>query len=123
MRRTPGSVDTTNIVYVCRAPEGVDHDLLREMLTYFIVENGRRMEQAATAAGEGNREAVRQLAHAVRGSAAMIGAGHLHDLATALEHDAESADGTDLRGAVAVMSSEFQAVHATLRAEHPEAVG
>jgi HPt (histidine-containing phosphotransfer) domain-containing protein len=122
MRTTPGSIDTSNIVDVCRADRGVDLILLREMLGYFVDENRRRMQQAAVAAAAGDREALRQLAHAVRGSASMIGAGHLHDLATALERDAEEAHADALNSAVSAMSAEFLAVHQALRAMHPEAV-
>jgi HPt (histidine-containing phosphotransfer) domain-containing protein len=122
MRRTPGSVDTSNIVYVCRGEQGIDQALLREMLGYFIDENRRRVQQAADAAAAGDRDALRQLAHAIRGSAAMIGAGYLHDLASALERDAPAAQDDTLRLAVGAMTSELVAVHAALRSEHPEAV-
>ena len=122
MRRTPGSVDTSDIVHVCRHDDGVDQSLLREMLTFFIVENRRRVDQATAAVADDDRDRLRQLAHAIRGSAAMIGAGRLHDLASALEHDAGAAQREDLRVAVGAMSTEFHAVYAALRAEHPDAV-
>ena len=123
MRTAPGSIDTTNIVQVCLSDGRIDQNLLREMLGYFIDENRRRMDKALAAVATDDREVLRQLAHAVRGSAAMIGAGHLHHLATTLEHDATAGDPDRLRAAVGSLRREFMAVHAALRAEHPEAVG
>ena len=123
MRTTPGSIDTTNIVHVCATDGRIDQDLLREMLGYFIDENRRRMDKVLDAMLVDDREALRQLAHAVRGSAAMIGAGHLHFLATSLEHEAAGGDRDRLREAIGSMRIEFMAVHAALRAQHPEAVG
>ena len=122
MRSTPGSIDTSNIVHVCHAEHGIDQALLREMLGYFIDENQRRMDKAAAAIAVDDREALRQIAHAVRGSAAMIGAGRLHDLATSLERDAVAVPQDTLRASVMNMSLEFTAVRASLRAQHPDAV-
>lgn len=122
MRSEPGSVDTSNIVHVCANGGALDQSLLREMLGYFVDENRRRIEKAAAALAADDREALRQLAHAIRGSAAMIGAGHLHDLATAIEQDAPAAAPDALRASVFSLSTEFTAVHASLRAQHPDAV-
>ena len=122
MRTQPGAVDTSNIVHVCHSDGHLDRDLLREMLVYFIDENRRRMEKALDAFAMDDREALRQLAHAVRGSAAMIGAGRLHDLATGLEYDAAAGAPDHLQATISLMCVEFTAVHASLRAQHPDAV-
>ena len=123
MRSSPGSVDTTNIVSVCNAANGLDLGLLREMLGYFVDENWRRMRKAAAAIASDDRAGLREIAHAVRGSAAMIGAGRLHDLAGALERHALQSDHTALHVAADAMRVEFLAVHASLRQQHPDAVG
>ncbi|HXG89940.1 MAG TPA: Hpt domain-containing protein [Vicinamibacterales bacterium] len=121
MAASPGSVDTTNILSVCVTDGVVDPALLKEMLGYFIDENHRRMTQAAAAVANVDREALRQIAHAVRGSAAMLAAGYLQHLATALERDALVGDLDSLTQAVSAMKTEFIAVLAALRARHPDA--
>jgi HPt (histidine-containing phosphotransfer) domain-containing protein len=70
----------------------------------------------------GNREALRDLAHAVKGSAALIGAGRLHDLAFILEHRARPGELHELQAAVATLSGEFSAVLHAIRARHPESL-
>jgi len=121
MNSTPGAIDTSNIVSVCRDGDALDLSLLREMLGYFIAENERRMTSIADAVRAGNREALRQVAHAIRGSAAMLGAGRLHDLAWAIELDARSSELPALERAVDAINREFHAVLAALRATHPDA--
>jgi HPt (histidine-containing phosphotransfer) domain-containing protein len=121
MNFTPGSIDTRNIVAVCRSGDSVDRALLREMLGYFIDENERRMVNSQEAVVGGNREVLRQLAHAIRGSAAMLGAGHLHDLAWSLEMDADSSALPELARAVNKLRLELDLVVAALHKAHPEA--
>jgi HPt (histidine-containing phosphotransfer) domain-containing protein len=123
MDSAPGSIDISNIVDVCRSGESLDRALLREMLGYFIHENQRRMATSLEAVEAGNREALRQLAHAVRGSAAMLGAGRLHDLAWSLELDAASSDIADLRRSVVALRSELETVVSNLYKAYPEARG
>jgi HPt (histidine-containing phosphotransfer) domain-containing protein len=121
MVTTPGTVDTTNILTVCRTGAEVDEALLREMLGYFVDENRRRLNEADAAVNASDRESLRQTAHAIRGSAAMLGAGHMHDLAASIEHNALADDLDLMRAAVATLRVEFIAVLAALRARHPEA--
>lgn len=121
MDSTPGSIDTRNLLTVCQAGNTVDHALLREMLGYFIDENERRMVSSQEAVVSGNRESLRHLAHAIRGSAAMLGAGRLHDLAWSLEMDADSSTLPALARAVNKLRLELDAVVASLRRAHPEA--
>lgn len=122
MRSTPGAVDTTNIVLVCTAEGRINEPLLREMLGYFVNENRRRMALAADALAAGNRQSLREIAHAIRGSAALLGAGRLHQLAGALEQDAAAGEADALSASVVAMNVEFVAVHAALRAQHPAVV-
>jgi HPt (histidine-containing phosphotransfer) domain-containing protein len=121
MNSSPGSIDTRNLLSVCRSGDAVDHALLREMLGYFINENERRVTTSQQAVVAGDREALRQLAHAMRGSAAMLGAGRLHDLAWSLEMDALSSELQVLARAVNKLRTELDAVVEALRKTHPEA--
>jgi len=117
----PGIVDISNILSVCRVGEVVDRTLLKEMFGYFIDENRRRMTAAAEAVESKDRNALHQLAHAIRGSAAILGASYLRDLAGAIERDALAGDLSQLRQAVGGMGHEFCRVMTTLRQAHPEA--
>ncbi len=121
MQSSPGSIDTTNILSVCREGEVLNRALLREMLGYFLDENRRRMATLAQAVEAGQRETLRHTAHALRGSAAMLGAGRLHDLAWGLELDATDTDQQTLAHAVIRLRDEFAAVVCSLRHAHPEA--
>ena len=123
MESSPGSIDTSSILAVCKTAGQLDHDLLREMLGYFVDENERRIVSSQRAVVDGDRELLRQLAHAMRGSAAMIGAGRLHDLAWSLEMDAASSDLQTLARLVNQVRVELDAVIAALRRAHPEALG
>ena len=92
VQSAPGSIDTRNILSVCCEGEVLNRTLLREMLGYFIDENRRRLVTLSHAVDSGERDTLRQTAHALRGSAAMLGAGRLHDLAWGLELDGADSD-------------------------------
>jgi HPt (histidine-containing phosphotransfer) domain-containing protein len=121
MDSAPGSIDTRNLLSVCRSGDTVDHGLLREMLGYFIDENQRRVTLSQQAVVVGDREMLRQVAHALRGSAALFGAGRLHDLAWSLEMDADQSDLKALARDVSKVRTELDSVVASLRRAHPEA--
>ena len=121
MDSAPGSIDTRNLLAVCQSGDMLDQALLREMLGYFIDENERRIVDAQYAVVRGDRRILRQMAQAMRGSAAMLGAGHLHDLAWSLEMDAESSELQVLARAVNRLRLELDGVIAALRDAHPEA--
>ena len=117
----PGDVDFSNILNVCRVGGTVDRVLLREMFGYFIDDNRRRLSAAVEAVETQDRNALQQLAHTIRGSAAILGAGYLRDLAAAIEIDALAGDPQQLRQDVGAMGHEFCRVLTTLRKAHPEA--
>jgi HPt (histidine-containing phosphotransfer) domain-containing protein len=121
MDSSPGSIDTSNILSVCLSGNTLDRTLLREMLDYFIHENERRMVTSQQALDAANRESLRQVAHAVRGSAALLGAGRLHDLAWGLEMDALTSELSTLSHTVSAIRVELEAVIAALHKAHPEA--
>ena len=116
-----GSIDTSNLLSVCRAGDALDRALLREMLDCFIVENARRLTLARQAVDRGDREELRQIVHAIRGSAAMLGAGRLHDLAWHIELDAHRSDLSALSRSVDGVGGELDLVIANLQKAHPEA--
>jgi HPt (histidine-containing phosphotransfer) domain-containing protein len=121
METAPGSIDTRNVVSVCRIGGVLNHGLLREILGYFITENEQRIAGFAPALTGGNRATLRELAHAVRGSAAMLGAGRLHALAWTMEMEADAAHFSDLGCSLEAIRREFAAVKAALHDAHPEA--
>jgi HPt (histidine-containing phosphotransfer) domain-containing protein len=121
MGSAPGSIDTRNILAVCQTDGVLNRALLREMLGYFIDENERRVIRAQEAVVAGDRQELRQLAHALRGSAAMLGAGHLHDLAWSLEMDCATGDVHELAREVAKIRTEVDAVFDTIRRTHADA--
>ena len=121
VKSTPGSIDIRNIVSVCRVGDTLNLPLLREMLDHFIDENRRRMHTLAEAIEAEDRNAIGQQAHAVRGSAAMLGAGRLHDLAWSLVLDAKDSDVASLRLSLVALRDELEAVVHALHTAHPEA--
>jgi HPt (histidine-containing phosphotransfer) domain-containing protein len=121
MRSHPGAIDTSNLLAVCQSGEAFDNALLRELIGHFVDQNRRRMDDAVIAVESGDRAALKELAHAVKGSAALLGAGRLHDLAYSLEFSATGSDQPALRASVATLNLEFSAVVAALQAQHPEA--
>jgi HPt (histidine-containing phosphotransfer) domain-containing protein len=122
MRSHPGAVDLSNLEAVCQNGESFNTALLRELVGHFVEQNRLRLDQAADAIDAGNRETLRDLAHAVKGSAALLGAGRLHDLAFSLEHRAEPGEPQELRSAVAGLNREFSAVLDAVRARHPNSL-
>jgi HPt (histidine-containing phosphotransfer) domain-containing protein len=122
MRSHPGAIDLSNLEAVCQNGESFNTALLRELVGHFVEQNRRRLDQASDAIDAGNREALRDLAHAVKGSAALLGAGRLHDLAFSLEHRAEPGELPELKSAIARLNGEFNAVLHALRQRHPNSL-
>jgi HPt (histidine-containing phosphotransfer) domain-containing protein len=122
VRSAPGSIDLRNILSVCREGDTLNAPLLREMLGYFVDENRRRMTALARAVDADDRRALRDTAHSIRGSAAMLGAGRLHDLAWGLELDADDSDRDTLAVSVKTLRLEFETVVGSLHDAHPDAV-
>jgi HPt (histidine-containing phosphotransfer) domain-containing protein len=82
---------------------GGDQRLLRELVGIFVDEGPKRLEalRAAVSAADGHQ--VEQIAHSLKGSASILGAGQLRDAAQALEdaaHDGQAANGGVLVGQV-----------------------
>lgn len=86
----------------------------------FIQENGRRVRAAVAAADDGDARALRGAMHAVKGSAALIGAQRLRDLAGDCELRIISGTIKDPQECVRQLSDEYTAVVATLRSLYPD---
>ena len=121
MNTHPGSIDTRDVVTVCRIGGILDRRLLREMIVYFIDENERRIATSAQALAAGNRRHLTDAAHALCGSAGLFGAGRLYDLARALEAAAATEDFGGLGTTLHAVHEEYRAVVTALQTAHPEA--
>jgi HPt (histidine-containing phosphotransfer) domain-containing protein len=122
VRSSPGAIDTGNLLSVCREGEVLNRTLLREMLGYFIDENRRRRATLIQAVTVGDRQLLSRTAQALRASAAMLGAGRLHDLAWGIELDSADSDLQTLQQAVARLAGEFDAVVVSLRLAHSDVI-
>jgi HPt (histidine-containing phosphotransfer) domain-containing protein len=122
MRLPTGQVRLDNLLLACRIGEQIDHELLKEMLTLFISENGQRIATALAAAERGNHLELRGAVHALKGSAALIGADHLGDLADDLEFRVGSGTAHDPQRAALRLRDEYIAVVSTLRSIYPDLV-
>jgi HPt (histidine-containing phosphotransfer) domain-containing protein len=117
----PGAIDPRDLLAICRTGSTVNTALLHEILGYFVRQNRDRMTIALQALEAADRPQLAEVAHAVKGSAAMLGAGHLADLANRIQLEAASASPASLVAAVTAMRHEFEAVLQTLHAQYPDA--
>jgi HPt (histidine-containing phosphotransfer) domain-containing protein len=117
-----GAVDLRDLFEACGTGEHDNAELLREILGHVVRQNRERLMLAQAALADPNRLELAQLAHAVKGSAALVGARQLAEIARGLEHDAGTAPAAALQQAVTAMTAEFQAVIETLRRMHPDLV-
>jgi HPt (histidine-containing phosphotransfer) domain-containing protein len=82
---------------------GGDRRLLRELVGIFVDDGPKRLEALRTAVRTVDGQQVEQIAHSLKGSASILGAGRLRDAAQALEdaaHDWQVANGGGLVGQV-----------------------
>jgi HPt (histidine-containing phosphotransfer) domain-containing protein len=121
MRWQTGAIDPSDLLAVCMVGSTINHNLLHEILGHFVRQNGDRMTQVMTALEAADRVQVAQIAHAIKGSAAMVGAGHLSQLANRIELDAAAGSPMLLISSVTAMQDEFAAVIRSLRALYPAA--
>ncbi len=120
MRPSPGQVRLDDLLRVCRSGEQINHTLMKEMLGLFIQDNRRRISMALGAAETGNSIELRGAVHALKGSAALIGAEHLRDLAANLEFRVVSGTVKDAHLATRQLEDEYAAVVSTLRTIYPD---
>jgi HPt (histidine-containing phosphotransfer) domain-containing protein len=122
MRPPRGQVRLDDLLGVCRSGDQINYGLLKEMLLLFIEENRRRVDAMLDAAAEGNDAGLRGAAHALKGSAALVGADRLRDLAGDLELGVLSGTSRDPKAAAERLRDEYTAVVATLRTLYPDLV-
>lgn len=120
MPTVSGQVRLDDLLRVCSSGGQTNHELLKEMLGLFIQENERRVHAALVAADEGNAPALRGAVHAVRGSAALIGAEHLRDLAGDCELRIVSGTIRNPQACAQQLRDEYAAVVSTLKSLYPD---
>jgi HPt (histidine-containing phosphotransfer) domain-containing protein len=116
----PGTIDPSALIAAC-GPAAIGQGVFLEILGHFIRQNVDRMDDLLRAAEQADRPRLAHLAHAIKGSASMVGATHLSGLAYQLELDAAAAPPAVVARGVTSVQSEFAALLATLRAEYPKA--
>ena len=92
-----------------RAEVANDDELLR-LLASFLEETRGQTEQARQALASGDTEVVLRVAHTVKGSCQLLGAGTLADVAFALEKAAREGRLDNARGMIEAMALESQRV-------------
>jgi two-component system sensor histidine kinase/response regulator len=83
---------------------GGDRRLLRELVGIFMDDSPKRLEALRAAVRAVDGQQVEQIAHSLKGTASILGAGRLRDAAQALEdaaHDGQATHGGGLVGQVA----------------------
>ena len=115
-----GQVRLDDLLRVCSSEDTVNEGLLHEMVLLFIQENGRRIRTLVDAAADGDQEALRHHVHAVKGSAAIVGADLLRQLASDIEAAVISGTLRDASASIRALDAEYEAVVATLRALYPD---
>lgn len=120
MHLSPGQVHLDDLLTVCRAGDHLNRALLTEMLSLFIDDNHRRVALAVAAATSGDPVALRSAAHAIKGSAALVGANHLRDLAGNIELRVIGGVVHDFNADTRELEGEFMAVVGTLRSLYPD---
>jgi len=89
---------------------GGDRELLRELVGIFMDDGPKRLEALREAMTASDVQLLEQVAHSLKGSAAILGASRLQESALALEeaaHDGRAEDGVDL---VADIAREIERV-------------
>lgn len=105
---------------MCRTGAEINDALLKEMLRLFIGENARRVDAIGEAARLANQKDLRAALHALKGSAALLGADRLRFLAAGMEDAVVNATGQDAVAAAEELRREFSAVVATLHSLYPD---
>ena len=98
-----------------RTELGNDVKLLLRLLTLFLEETPEQTEQARQALASGDVEVVLRVAHTVKGSCHLLGAGALADVAAELEKAARENELDNAREMIEAMASEFERVAEEVR--------
>jgi HPt (histidine-containing phosphotransfer) domain-containing protein len=95
------------------ATEG-DVELMRELVTEFVVDGETRLELLRRGLAEDSPIALRNEAHALKGSSGVVGATRMAELAQAIERCAEKTDLSACSEGVEHLGEEFERVRAYL---------
>jgi HPt (histidine-containing phosphotransfer) domain-containing protein len=120
MAAAPGQIVLDDLLRVCSSGDQINRELLKEMLLLFIDENARRVGRAVAAADQDDLDTLRCEAHAIKGSAAIVGAENLRNLAIDLELRILSGAIRNPRLSAQQVSNEFDAVVRNLRRLYPD---
>ncbi len=93
---------------------GVDNDTLKEILSCFLADSIKRIEQLALAIDKANTEEIRSLAHALKGSSATIAAARLAEAACKIELAGKEANLENVESLFADVEQEFEKVKSVL---------
>src|SRR5262245_47801181 len=109
MQWRPGAVNPSDLIASCSAGGDVSQTLLNEILGHFVRQNRDRLDAGLRALEAADRVKVAEIAHAIKGSAAMIGAGYLSHLAYQVELDAPEMSPAMLVSHFTALCDEFEA--------------
>lgn len=109
--RAEPPVDIDRIRQISRG----DRDFERRILTLYADESVKRAAAIAAGLDKGDFDALREDAHAMKGSAGNIGADRVSEAAGRLQRAAETGDENECRELVAALLREHQSVDAWLR--------
>ena len=84
-----------------------DEDLVNEVLSVFQSDTADRLRKLRAALEAGDRQVVKNQAHAVKGSAGQVGAAGVSDLCRQIESQALTADASMLHDLTAQLEAAF----------------
>jgi HPt (histidine-containing phosphotransfer) domain-containing protein len=84
-----------------------DEDLVNEVLSVFQSDTADRLRKLRAALEAGDRQAVKNQAHAVKGSAGQVGAACVSDLCRRIESQALTADASVLHDLTGQLETAF----------------
>ena len=90
--------------------------IIREIVDEFLQSVPEECTELGTAAGEGNVERVREIAHKMRSSTGNLGVRRMYTLCSELEERARSGNGEDMIDRAQAIQAEFERACAALRA-------
>ena len=87
---------------------GIDEEIIEEIVPLFISDNKAVLEKLVAAVEAGNASEVRSYAHAIKGSAANVGAKRISEAALRLERKVSEKDLSKGRELLEGINSEFE---------------
>ncbi len=100
--------------------EDGEPDVLVELISLFLAEGPPRLADLRTASAAGDARSFEQIAHALKGSSANMGASGMKALCAEIEKTARSGDVGAASARIPRLEEEFGRVRAALEEELPE---